>query len=429
MASHAIYGSCVLKLPVEVWRMVVISAVKSVEPMDNCHEASESLTTRFHLARRVTSKSPEYTLMLVCKTLNAIATEFFYERISIQSKKQLIALAAGLKSPRISENMAMWMRRFEFNYAAHTPVYNNHDKGLMVRVLRSCPNLTHLIIQVANHEYNEIGAKARDTTTIMDTCAKSCERLEVLHLALNLTTYKWADMTPGVFLKSFRNITILRLGNAIIATPRNAVVQLGELPFLHTFEACAKVHFLLLANVHLPLLSTVHFRNKVFPDFCYLPSSLLGFISAHGNKLTNLTLIGVAHEHPLYARRVVPLLLKCTRLQVFVTDVVDLVRLLPFDDLLLHKVTRLELTNYSPGRLPSTSSFRATLIADLRAHFPSLEELRWLGRVVPDVPSPNTRAGWDLSEGGTDAHHAFAAGIRIENRDGDKLELFQLLVQ
>ncbi|TDL20121.1 hypothetical protein BD410DRAFT_791200 [Rickenella mellea] len=428
MVSHATEGSIALKLPIETWRMVIISAVESLEPMDNCHEASESLTTRFHLARRVTSKSPECTLMLVCKVLNVIAIEFFYERIYIQSRKQLIAIAEGLISPSVANNMEKWTRRFDFNYAANIPVYNNHDKGLMVRVLRSCPNLTHLVIEVANHE-DKIGAKARDTATIMDTCVKSCKRLEVLHLALNLTTYKWADMTPGVFLTSFRNITTLRLGNAIIPTPRKAEVPLGELPFLHTFEACVTVHFLLFTDVRLPLLSTVHFRNKHFPENCYLPF-LLEFISAHGNKLATLTFIGVVPDHLELARsHVVPILLKCTRLQVFVTDVIDLVRFLPFEELVLPQVTRLELSNCSPARLPSTSGFRATLIADLRAHFPSLEVLGWLGRVDPNVPSPNTRAGLDLSEGGTDTYHALAAGIRIENRDGDKLELFQLLVQ
>ncbi|TDL20120.1 hypothetical protein BD410DRAFT_381732 [Rickenella mellea] len=429
MAPRATEGSIALKLPIEIWRMVIVSAVESLEPMDNYHEASESLDTRFHLARRVTSKSPEYTLMLVCKMLNAIATEFFYERISVQTKKQLIALAQGLKSPRIANNMAKWTRRFDLHYAANTTVYNSRDKGSMVRVLRSCPNLTHLVIEIAIHEYY-VGAKARDTTTIMDTCAKSCKRLEVLHLAFNLSTYKWANMTPGAFFKSFRNIKILRLGqNAKIAIPSKTEVHLGELPFLHTFEACEEVHFLLLTDVRLPLLSTVHFRNNCPPYLCYPSSPLLRFISAHGNKLTTLTLIGVVHPRPDIAKGVVPLLLKCTKLQVFVMDLCDLVRLLPIDELFLPRLTRLELTTYLRTGLSSRSDFWTTIHGKLRARFPSLTVLHWLGRVDPDVPSANTREGLEPSEGGTDAHHANAAGIRIENRDGEKLELHQLLVR
>ncbi|TDL20116.1 hypothetical protein BD410DRAFT_381668 [Rickenella mellea] len=428
MASHSTEGSFALKLPVEIWRVVIISAVQSLEPMDNCHEASESLTTQFHLARRVTSKSPEYALMLVCKVLNTIAIEFFYERISVRSKGQLIALTEGLKSPRIANYMANWTRRFDFNHW-RTPEYNNRDKGLLVRVLRSCPNLTHLVIDLAMHE-SKVGAKARDASAVIDACAKSCKRLEVLHLAFNFTTYMSAQMPLGVFLTTFRNIKTLRLGkNAKIAFPEEARVHPGELPFLHTFEACEDASLSPFTDVRLPSLSTVHFRGKHFPSYGEVPYALLGFISTHGNKLTTLTFIGVVQDYPAFAREVVPLLVGCTRLQAFVTDIIDLVPLLRFDQLVLSQLTRLELSNDSSAWPPSPSGFRATLIADLRAHFPSLEVLRWLGRVDKDVTSHNTREGLDPSEGGTDAHHANAAGIQIENRDGDKLELCQLLVQ
>ncbi|TDL20113.1 hypothetical protein BD410DRAFT_381634 [Rickenella mellea] len=360
----------------------------------------------------------DFTLL----ALNAITSEFFYERISIQNKKQLIALTEGLKSPIIANRVAQWTRRFDLNYA-HTPVYNNGDKGMVVRILRSCPNLTHLVIEVDTDEY-KVGAKARDTTTIIDACAKSCKRLEVLHLAFNLTTYMWAEMPLGVFLNAFRNIRILRLGgSASMAIPRTAGVHLGELPFLHTFEACKKVHFVHFTHVRLPLLSALHIRRNRCPYIVDLSSGLLEFISVHGKKLTTLTFIGVVHEHN--ARGVAPILTKCMRLQVFVTDIVDLIRLLPIDQLFLPQVTRLELTNYSLTMLPNGS--QTIVLANLRTHFPSLEVLRWLGS-DQDEPSSDTETDVDPLEGDTDAHQDLGAGIRIENQDGEKLELSQLLI-
>ncbi|TDL20146.1 hypothetical protein BD410DRAFT_382743 [Rickenella mellea] len=185
MTTDPVHG---ISFPVEIWRMVIVLAVKTSEPMDNYHDASKPIAARFHLARRVTSKSPEYTLMLLCKSFNHIATEFFYEKVSIHSKRRLEALSKGLKVRKVANNLAKWTRRLDVKYACRETDHNDCDVGSinqLAPILRWCPNLTHLIIDVVNFP-SEYGDK--DAGLIV---------LEVLHWDFDLITHEPVTVPMG----------------------------------------------------------------------------------------------------------------------------------------------------------------------------------------------------------------------------------------
>ncbi|TDL20124.1 hypothetical protein BD410DRAFT_805162 [Rickenella mellea] len=416
-----VHSSFSSTLPIEIWRLVIASAVETLEPMDNYHDASEPLAERFHLARRVTSESPEYALMLVCKTFQYIATKFFYEKISIHSITQLIYFSKCLEEPNIAHNVSKWTRRLDIKYACRERDYDNHKKRSkqLVPILKWCPNLTHLILDVLDF-LSEDGAEEGEA--IVDACGKSCKRLELLHWDVKLKAHKPFAVPLRAFVTAFRNIKVLRLVGVAWSHPNDpeAVnLPLGGLPFLHTIEAGKVRFFEQFKKVSLPSLSTLHVRNEYFVDWL-LVNNLLAFLSPCGGNIKTLTIVGTVVAP--YAGNFAGALQKCMNLEELVMDVIDLYRLRPFDSPLHPQVTELTLTNFSPNSFTPTNNFRETLIPVISARFPALEVLRWLGNVDRNVSRSDSRGGSVSMCEAADASHAHTSEIRIENRDGEKLE-------
>ncbi|TDL20167.1 hypothetical protein BD410DRAFT_383464 [Rickenella mellea] len=416
--AYAATGDTSFNFPAEILRMVLQICIcsETPEPMDDHDDASQPLGTRFHLVRRVTSESPEYALMLVCKSFNAFATKHFYKTISIHCKRQLIALSECLlQSPNLAHNVATYTRKFDFHqrffhrlhpgqtsWCSHN---NIHDRDMswlktLVHVVRSFPKLTHLIVDAVDFSgRHDIGG----------ACTKLCPDLEVLHWGLS----------GGCFRSDFKRMKVLRLASRASVSPQTPT---AGFPSLHTIEA-GKSDFLVPFRADpLPSLSTVHIRNERFKDVHFITEGVNVFLPAHGEKIKTLTIIGVVGEQ--YGRHVVPFLLGYPNLEKLVMDVIDLVRLLRFDNLVLPQVNMMGLTNYAPTALPTGNNFQATLIANLRAHFPALVVLRWLGDVDRGTGMQGSSDPLDR-----DTHQINTAGIRIESRDGEKLELHWLLVR
>ncbi|TDL25246.1 hypothetical protein BD410DRAFT_633245 [Rickenella mellea] len=154
---------------------------------------------------------------------------------------------------------------------------------------------------------------------------------------------------------------------------------------------------------------------------------MMVFIPINGENMKTMTIVGTVGGQ--FAQSLATCLRDCRRLGELVMDVNDLARLIPLGQLLHPQVTQLSLTNCSSTALPSGNDFLATLIPNLRACFPNVNVLRWLGDVDRNLSRSNTRKGSHSSENDVDAMYVHISGIRIENRAGERLELDWLLVR
>ncbi|TDL20134.1 hypothetical protein BD410DRAFT_382374 [Rickenella mellea] len=207
---------------------------------------------------------------------------------------------------------------------------------------------------------------------------------------------------------------------------------LDGFPSLHTIESSNQYVLSHLRRVPLPSLSTAHVRNEDFLEWEFMWIFLdSNFLLTCGGNIKTLTIVGTVVESR--ARTVAEALRTCMRLKELVMDAIDLFRLLSgfrgFDELLHPQVTQLGLTNNALNTLPSENNFHATLIPNLRARFPTLEVLRWLGDVDRGLSRSDTQGGSDLLGSAADTSQVHTSEIRIENRDGEKLELDWLLVR
>ncbi|TDL20145.1 hypothetical protein BD410DRAFT_382747 [Rickenella mellea] len=203
------------------------------------------------------------------------------------------------------------------------------------------------------------------------------------------------------------------------------VPTIGRFPFLHTIEASQRNLFDHFDIVRLPSLSTFHVRNENVPD---LVEGMMMFSHQYGKTIKTLTMIGTVGKRA--AKCFAIFLPRCTKLEELVMDVLDLIRLLALHQVLHRKVTMLSLTNDASTRArPSGSNLLATSIPNLRVHFPELGVLRWLGEVDRSASCSHTQECLDSLEGDADASEVHTSEIRIENRDGEKLESDWLLVR
>ncbi|TDL20168.1 hypothetical protein BD410DRAFT_383507 [Rickenella mellea] len=393
-------------IPSEIWRHIFALACEAVEPMDNHRDGYEPFNERFHLNYPTTSESTQYTLMFVSKHFNALATEFFLQRVTICGTKQLSLLLKCLRQPtNLARNFARWTRRFDFNYQI-IGVLNRERSWMysLALVLRACRNLTHLIIELPK-------SVLMSGESILDACLESCRVLEVLHWGLR------CPVPRNEFITTFQNIRTMRLAtlNQFTATPPIAPSQphlVEEFPFLHTVEGGRDDFANLFESVSLPSLSTIHIRNDNFQDV-HLASNtgMHAFAVRHGERIKTLTMVGVVGAY--YGPAAVPFLRQFTTLQELVVDVADLLRLTSYENFIHPHLVRLGLTNHRQAVPWKTrDDFRAALPARLKAHFPALKVLRWFGGLFI---IPSYSEGQDDREG--------MHGIRIESEIGEQIKL------
>ncbi|TDL20135.1 hypothetical protein BD410DRAFT_382421 [Rickenella mellea] len=389
--------------PPEIWRVVISSASDVSEPMDNRHDGTKPLKDRFHLAKQTTSESTVYVLMFVSKSFNALSTQFFLEKIYVRGPTQLSLLSHSLRqSPNFASKWAKWTRRFDFNYRKPTQdiYYEVELEECLTHVLRSCQNLTHLVLEASI--VTELNGEA-----IVRECTESCRNLEVLHWSLHCSVQR------STFASVFRCLKVLRLEPMTQFTcPSFSVNHIGleEFPYLTTVEGGDDV-FLAFKHVALPSLSDVYIRNDGPEDIHPTSCGKVMFANVHGEKIKSATIVGSNYPYPV--TNLALFLLGCTNLQELVMDRTDFLRVLSTDRFILPHVTRLGLTSYR--RFLMVASDQLESLEHLTSNFPTLKLLRWFGEV--DFPSSNL-GNMPRSERFSDSN----SGIRLENRDGTRLE-------
>ncbi|TDL20144.1 hypothetical protein BD410DRAFT_899726 [Rickenella mellea] len=354
--------------PTEVWRMVISSAA-----MGNNSDGSKPLKDRFHLTRQTTSESTAYALMFVSKAFNALFTQFFLEKIYVHGPTQLSLLFRSLRqSPNFASKFATWTRRFDFNYGKPNQYcyYGNQLEEWLTHVLRSCQNLTHLVLEALI--ISELNGGA-----IVQACAESCRNLQVLHLGIHCSFQR------STFASVFRSLRVLRLAGTTqftYPTFSGNLMDVEELPFLTTMEGGDDT-FQAFKHVALPSFSHAYVQNDGPDDFHPTSCGKVTFANVHGEKIDSVTIVGSNYPYPV--RNLALFLLGCANLQELVMDQTDFLRVLSTDRFILPHVTRLGLTRHRHFLTETTEQLEP--FGHLKDYFPTLQVLRWFGD--GDIPS------------------------------------------
>lgn len=161
-------------LPVEVWRQILASLVRSPSALlsDREHPFSEVRDT---VNKDVNTRS---ALRLVCRDWHEVVTELSYEHLQLTSVEQVTAVADRLEeSCKRSKKNALGTCTLRIDFGLHNPT--DQCSKALVRILRCTPNLEILVngnfyVAVNSGVPLILSTQVQTPTEIIDVLVKTC---------------------------------------------------------------------------------------------------------------------------------------------------------------------------------------------------------------------------------------------------------------
>lgn len=404
-------------IPVEVWRHIFIQVVRvpgllltdPIDPFSPVQEADLFKSKDFHT---------QLSLLLVCKSWNALAIELVYEHIRFVSSCQLHRIASSLekyKRCRGTRCLGACTRRIDVS------IQNPDEKDManLARVLRCTPNLRIFTNSNSSPMTYPVGSatispplqtSSQVIQAFLSTSAPSLRRLE---WTCNECP-SWDDLVS--LLRSARGLRSLALPNIYGSHSKKPPRQRLTLPNLRTLILGDGLSFshASLGNVPLnALLSMLSHSPDQLPRLERLegfsPFSP-AFLNTHGHKIRTVRTVA-------YTPLLSDIIAKCPNLETFIT-IFPQQHLHRLRHSSLKRIGIFPISEHEVGvPMPIFQAYVMKPLEDLmcqieKSDLPSLAQIRLrdVGTLASVGDFPQSLKGWQ--------DHWGSRGVLFDDKDG-----------